>query len=165
MTGVEAYKTRLNKDIHVFTNTPDMSDTNFSGNTSGEALKYKLFGLDQDRIDTQSQFTKGLKRRYRLAARIGSLVNEFKDFDESLLNIIFTPNLPRSLAEQVEVLAGLGGQVSQETALSLSGLVESPVEELDRMNREVSEIDIKGYSSDFNNHVGKYTNDSTRVEV
>lgn len=173
VTGVEAYKTRLNKDIHVFTNTPDMSDTNFSGNTSGEALKYKLFGLDQDRIDTQSQFTKGLKRRYRLAARIGSLVNEFKDFDESLLNIIFTPNLPRSLAEQVEVLAGLGGQVSQETALSLSGLVESPTEELDRMNREVSEIDIKGYSSDFNNHVGKYTeedkethtNDSTRVDV
>jgi phage portal protein, SPP1 gp6-like len=106
-----------------------------------------------------------LKRRYRLAARIGSLVNEFKDFDESLLNIIFTPNLPRSLAEQVEVLAGLGGQVSQETALSLSGLVESPTEELDRMNREVSEIDIKGYSSDFNNHVGEYTNDSTRVDV
>ena len=68
-------------------------------------------------------------------------------------------------AEQVEGLAGLGGQVSQETALSLSGLVESPVEELDRMNREVSEIDIKGYSSDFNNHVGKYTNNSTRVEV
>ena len=89
------------------------------------------------------------------------------------MNIIFTPNLPRSLAEQVEVLTGLGGQVSQETALSLSGLVESPTEELDRMNREVSEIDVKGYSSDFNNHVGKYTeeeekthtNDSTRVDV
>ena len=137
------------------------------------ALKYKLFGLDQDRIDTQSQFTKGLKRRYRLAARIGSLVNEFKDFDESLLNIIFTPNLPRSLAEQVEVLAGLGGQVSQETALSLSGLVESPTEELDRMDKEVSKIDFKGYSSNFNGQVGKYTeedekthtNDSTRVDV
>lgn len=155
VTGVEAYKTRLNKDIHVFTNTPDMSDTNFSGNTSGEALKYKLFGLDQDRIDTQSQFTKGLKRRYRLAARIGSLVNEFKDFDESLLNIIFTPNLPRSLAEQVEVLAGLGGQVSQETALSLSGLVESPTEELDRMNREVSEVDIKGFESKARRYVAE----------
>ena len=87
VSGVEAYKTRLNRDIHIFTNTPDMSDTNFSGNTSGEALKYKLFGLDQDRVDTQSQFTQGLKRRYRLAARIGSLVNEFKDFDESLLKI------------------------------------------------------------------------------
>ena len=159
VSGVEAYKTRLNRDIHIFTNTPDMSDTNFSGNTSGEALKYKLFGLDQDRVDTQSQFTQGLKRRYRLAARIGSLVNEFKDFDESLLKITFTPNLPKSLNEQVSILTGLGGQVSQETALSLSGLVENPNEELDKINKEASEIDFKGYPSDFNEHVGKYTDE------
>ena len=159
VSGVEAYKTRLNRDIHIFTNTPDMSDTNFSGNTSGEALKYKLFGLDQDRVDTQSQFTQGLKRRYRLAARIGSLVNEFKDFDESLLKITFTPNLPKSLNEQVSILTGLGGQVSQETALSLSGLVESPNEELDKINKEASEIDFKGYPSDFNEHVCKYTDE------
>ncbi|MCE2281770.1 phage portal protein [Streptococcus thermophilus] len=157
VSGVEAYKTRLNKDIHVFTNTPDMSDTHFSGNTSGEALKYKLFGLDQDRVDTQSQFTQGLKRRYRLAARIGSLVNEFKDFDESRLKITFTPNLPKSLYEQVSILNDLGGQVSQETALSLSGLVENPTEELDKINREVSEIDFKGYPSDFDDNVGEYT--------
>lgn len=156
VAGVEAYKTRLNKDIHVFTNTPDMSDENFSGNASGQALKYKLFGLDQDRIDTQSEFTKGLKRRYRLAARIGSLVNEFKDFDESLLTVIFTPNLPRSLAEQVEVLSGLGGQVSQETALSLSGLVESPSEELEKINKEASEIEFDGYSGKFAEQLGEY---------
>jgi SPP1 family phage portal protein len=85
VSGVEAYKTRLDKDIHTFTNTPDMADENFSGNTSGEAMKYKLFGLDQDRIETQSQFTKGLKRRYRLASRVGELVKEFKAFDENLL--------------------------------------------------------------------------------
>ncbi|CDG57956.1 phage portal protein [Streptococcus thermophilus] len=163
VTGVEAYKTRLNKDIHIFTSTPDMSDENFSGNASGEALKYKLFGLDQDRIDTQSEFTKGLKRRYRLAARIGSLVNEFKGFDESLLTVIFTPNLPRSLAEQVEVLSGLGGQVSQETALSLSGLVESPSEELEKINKEASEIEFDGYSSKFSEQVGEYA-DSEEID-
>ena len=31
----------------MFTNTPDMTDENFSGNQSGEAMKYKLFGLEQ----------------------------------------------------------------------------------------------------------------------
>lgn len=159
VSGVEAYKTRLDKDIHTFTNTPDMADENFSGNTSGEAMKYKLFGLDQDRIETQSQFTKGLKRRYRLASRVGELVKEFKAFDENFLRITFTPNLPKSLSEQVSILTGLGGQVSQETALSLSGLVESPAEELDRVDKEVSKIDFKGYSSEFNGQVGKYTDD------
>ncbi|WP_338402054.1 phage portal protein [Streptococcus salivarius] len=159
VSGVEAYKTRLDKDIHTFTNTPDMADENFSGNASGEAMKYKLFGLDQDRIETQSQFTKGLKRRYRLASRVGELVKEFKAFDENFLRITFTPNLPKSLSEQVSILTGLGGQVSQETALSLSGLVESPAEELDRVDKEVSKIDFKGYSSEFSRQVGKYTDD------
>ena len=56
-------------------------------------------------------------------------------------------------------MTGLGGQVSQETALSLSGLVESPAEELDRVDKEVSKIDFKGYSSEFNGQVGKYADD------
>ena len=86
-------------------------------------------------------------------------VSGVKDFDESLLKIIFTPNLPKSLNEQVSILTGLGGQVSQKTALSLSGLVESPNEELDKINKEASEIDFKGYPSDFNEHVGKYTDE------
>ena len=169
VTGVEAYKTRINKDIHAFTNTPDMTDENFSGNTSGEALKYKLFGLDQDRIDTQSQFTKGLRRRYRLAAQVGELAKEFKDFDETKLKITFTPNLPKSLAEQVAVLSGLGGQVSQETALSLSGLVESPQVELDKIEQEqeksASQIDPEGFSEVFSRQEGKYPTDSENRSV
>ena len=47
VSGVEAYKTRIAKDIHTLTNTPDMTDENFGGQQSGEAMKYKLFGLEQ----------------------------------------------------------------------------------------------------------------------
>ena len=62
-------------------------------------------------------------------------------------------------------MTGLGGQVSQETALSLSGLVESPAEELDRVDKEVSKIDFKGYSSEFNGQVGKYTDDEEETHT
>src|SRR5690606_6965339 len=44
--GTEAYKDRVKNDIHMFTHTPNTDDENFAGNQSGEALKYKLFGLE-----------------------------------------------------------------------------------------------------------------------
>jgi hypothetical protein len=55
--------------------------------------------------------------------------------------------------------------VSQETALSLSGLVESPAEELDRVDKEASKIDFKGYSSEFNGQVGKYTDEEEETHT
>lgn len=136
VNGTEAYKTRINKDIHTFTNTPNMTDENFSGNSSGESLKYKLFGLDQDRIDTQSLFTVSLKRRYQLITNLAKTASELTDFDISKLSIVFTPNLPKSTQEQVTVLKDLGGQVSNETALAVSGIVDKPKDEIDKINQE-----------------------------
>ena len=42
----------------MFTNTPDMTDENFSGNQSGEAMKYKLFGLEQRTAIKEGLFRK-----------------------------------------------------------------------------------------------------------
>ncbi|MFG6184221.1 phage portal protein, partial [Staphylococcus aureus] len=64
--GTEAYKDRLNSDIHMFTNTPNMKDDNFSGTKSGEAMKYKLFGLEQRTKTKEGLFTKVLRRRAKL---------------------------------------------------------------------------------------------------
>ena len=68
--GTEAYKDRLNSDIHMFTNTPNMKDDNFSGTQSGEAMKYKLFGLEQRTKTKEGLFTKGLRRRAKLLETI-----------------------------------------------------------------------------------------------
>ncbi|WP_145461895.1 phage portal protein, partial [Staphylococcus saprophyticus] len=62
VSGVESYKNRINDNIHMFTNTPDMTDENFSGTTSGEAMKYKLFGLEQRAAIKEGLFRKGLRR-------------------------------------------------------------------------------------------------------
>ena len=42
----------------MFTNTPDMSDEQFAGQTSGEAMKYKLFGLEQRTAIKEGLFEK-----------------------------------------------------------------------------------------------------------
>src|SRR5699024_3073181 len=64
--GTERYKDRVKNDIHMFTYTPNMDDESFSRNQSGEALKYKLFGLEQKRATKERNLKRSLRDRYRM---------------------------------------------------------------------------------------------------
>lgn len=78
VAGTEAYKKRLESNIHKISNIPDLSDINFSGNQSGESMKYKLFGFDQMTATKQRLFKKSLKRRYRLLFNVSVSVKRAK---------------------------------------------------------------------------------------
>lgn len=128
--GTEAYKTRLQKDIHKFTNTPDMSDQNFAGSQTGVAMKWKIFGLEQERIDTQAAFETSLRRRYQLIANVGEFVKEIDGFDISKLRIKFTPNLPADTDGLANYIKALYGIVSDRTIFELThGLTEVSVDD------------------------------------
>lgn len=43
--GVQVLADALIDDFHKTSYVPNLNDENFSGNVSGEAMKYKLFGL------------------------------------------------------------------------------------------------------------------------
>lgn len=148
VNGVESYKKRIVNDIHKYTNTPDMTDTNFSGVQSGEAMKYKLFGLEQARVDTQSLFEKSLKRRYQLIANIGDYVKELTDFDISKLKITFNPNLPKALEETINAFKSLGGMVTNETAMRLTGIVDDPKKEQELLDTPAITEENTGYDVD-----------------
>lgn len=141
VNGVEAFKKRIVNDIHKYTNTPDMTDTNFSGIQSGEAMKYKLFGLEQARVDTQSLFEKSLRRRYQLIANIGDFVKELTDFNISKLKITFNPNLPKALEETINAFKSLGGMVTNETAMRLTGIVDDPKHEQELLDTPTITLD------------------------
>ena len=147
VNGVESYKKRIVNDIHKYTNTPDMTDINFSGVQSGEAMKYKLFVLEQARVDTQSLFEKSLKRRYQLIANIGDYVKELTDFDISKLKITFNPNLPKALEETINAFKLLGGMVTNETAMRLTGIVDDPKKEQELLDTPTVTEDT-GYDVD-----------------
>ena len=148
VNGVESYKKRIVNDLHKYTNTPDMTDANFSGVQSGEAMKYKLFGLEQARVDTQSLFEKSLKRRYQLIANIGDYVKELTDFDISKLKITFNPNLPKALEETINAFKSLGGMVTNETAMRLTGIVEDPKKEQELIDTPAVPEENTGYDID-----------------
>lgn len=142
-TYIENFKTRIQRDIHKFSQIPDMSDDNFAGNTSGIAIKYKLIGLEQIRSRKEREFKKGLQRRIELIANVLKLKNQavidFRDID-----VTFTSNIPANLVEQAQIVSQLDGLISSKTLLSLLPFVSDPVEELDELQKENEEDRQRG---------------------
>lgn len=136
VNGVEAYKERVRKGIHEISMIPDLTDTNFSGVQSGEAMKYKMFGFNQMTAVKQRLFKKSLVRRYRLLFNLKSSVSEIDNSDLKGLRIIFTPNLPKAILEELKTLIDSGAILSQETMLGLASFIDDVQAELDRVKEE-----------------------------
>lgn len=139
VNGVESYKDRISRNIHMFTNTPDMTDENFSGNQSGEAMKYKLFGLEQRTAIKEGLFRKGLRRRYKLIGEIMSVNRELDKDNIKDLVFTFTRNLPKSLTEEMQMYVNAGGEISQKTLMSLVSFIDNPQQEAERIKEEQEE--------------------------
>ena len=115
-TAIENYKDRLNGDIMRFAKVPDVSDNNFSGNVSGEAMKYKLLALDQVIATKQRKFKRALQKRIELICVY--LAIKGKQYDYRELDINFTYNKPENEKEAVEMAIQMLGITSLSTALS-----------------------------------------------
>lgn len=139
VTGTEAYKERLQKDIHKISFVPDLTDNSFSGTQSGEAMKYKLFGFQQMAKTGQRGFKKGLMRRYRLLLNIKNYVNEADNASLDNLTITFTPNLPKAVLEELKTLVDSGMEISQETLMGLASFVDDVKAELEKIQTEKEE--------------------------
>lgn len=116
--GWQTYINQLITDIHKDTNTPNTTDDAFSGQSSGVALMYKLFGEDQERSMQESLYTRGLMRRLRLLGNFWKYNSEISDPD--VMNNYtpdYTPNLPRNNADIVDIAVKLNntGLLSDQT--------------------------------------------------
>ena len=133
--GVEAYKERLKEDIFNLANIPNLSDNKFAGQQTGEALKYKLFGLQQRRNDKERYLAKGFRVRYKLLEHLKHMTRELAG-EPVTLDFIFTPNTPKSELEELKMFKEAGGQVSQQTALGLLSFVDDAQSERERIEEE-----------------------------
>lgn len=147
--ALETYKTRIRKDIFSLSNVPDLTDESFSGNKSGEAMKYKLFGFQQSVSATMNNFKKSAKRRYQLLVNAKetkrSLVEMIQSrvFNKPIaspdlaeLEILFKPNIPISVIDEMKMLVDSGTSVSTLTKLGLVSFIDDPQTELERLEQE-----------------------------
>lgn len=151
VAGTEAYKQRLEEDIHKFSNTPNMNDESFGGNVSGIAMRYKLFGLEQSRSIKERLFKKGLKKRYRLWNNLKTNVRESSYEYIGSLHFAFTANLPESIEQELEAFYQAGGKISNSTLLETLSFVDNVEDELIKIENEqaktnetYSDLDIYG---------------------
>lgn len=135
VAGTEAYKARIFNNLLLMTSIPDLSDESFGGNQSGEAMKYKLFGLEQKRATKERSFIRSLRRRYKLISNILTTASE-GSFEVSKIDVTFTENLPKNIQAEMEWFISAGGELSQETMLSQLTFVDNAQEEMDRIKEE-----------------------------
>ena len=114
-TQVENMLDNLNTSIHTVSNSPDFSSEEFNqGVSSGIALQFKLVGFNNIASNIKAQFEKALQKRIHLLNQVFGLVDTAA-FD---VDIDFTPNLPTSIADTVNIITQLRGLVSDETLLA-----------------------------------------------
>ena len=124
-------KNRLNQDIHKFSMIPDMQDKEFSGNSSGVALGYKLLALEQLAAQKEMHFKKAINQRLQLMIDFYNLKIKATDIQK-----VFTRNVPKNLVEAADTAQKLQGIVSHETILSILPFIEDAKVELEKIKAE-----------------------------
>lgn len=135
--GVEVTKQRIQKDIHKFSKTPDSSDENFGGNTSGVAMKYKLLGTENLTSVKERKFKKGLQKRIEIICHLLALTKSVH-IDWLGVEISFTRNLPINETDVSAMVQALDGIVSKKTLFKQLGFIDDPEQELKQLQEEVA---------------------------
>lgn len=132
----EVLRQSLLDDIHKFSYIPSMTDEHFAGNVSGEAMKYKLFGLLQLLSIKTRYMSKSLRKRLELMRNI--LNTKGSNIDISDIKITFKPNLPINTNDLASIINQLKGILPLETLIGWLPDIDDPAEQLQKLEEEQS---------------------------
>jgi len=136
--ATENYKKRLQKDIQLFSKTPNLTDEAFAGNLSGIALSYKLLGMEWTATTKERQFKLALQRRIMLINKILDIKGAKYDYRD--IQMKFTRSIPQNVAETIDTLIKLYGKISEETFLNQIPFIDNPADEIVRIEAEREDI-------------------------
>lgn len=123
---VDILRKNIEEDIHKISMTPNMSDENFVGNSSGVALAYKLLPFDQNIKNKERFFERGLMERLEIYSNYLQSISKLKEIDVHKVDAVFNRNLPQNLLEISQIVNNLRGVVDDETLISQIPFVEDP---------------------------------------
>jgi SPP1 family phage portal protein len=137
-TQVEILAKRIKDDIHEITNTPNLNDENFAGNISGEAMKWKIFGLLNNLGTKQRYFIKGIKQRLSLLQSAIKLKYNV-DLDIKSVEIKMKPFIPTNLSEVISNIAASQDFIPLAFSLGWLPDVDNPDELIEQMSVQKAE--------------------------
>lgn len=136
VSGSDSSFKRLRDDIHKFTRVPDLTDSNFSGNSSGIAMRYKLLGLEQLAGKKIRTLERGFNKRYRLFVDLNETVSDITGIKDESVSYKWTVNIPENVADELKSFVDAGGELSQASLLTTLSFISSVEEEKQRIVAE-----------------------------
>lgn len=132
----------LASDIHKFSMTPDMTDEEFIGNSSGVALKYKLLPFENKAQDKEQYFEDGLRRRLELYIAYMTKRSLFtgKKISANDIDISFHRSLPQNDYETSQMITNLTGLVDRATLAGNLSFVHDAAMTVERAAEEESAL-------------------------
>lgn len=127
-------ETNLRRSILQLSMTPDLCDEHFAGNSSGVALQYKLWGIEQVRAAKERTFTDGLRGLLAVLTAGERLMGRNIDLTGGMA--AFYKNLPQDNSALAETLLSLSPVLSAQTILENLPWVTDVQEELRRKAAE-----------------------------
>nr|DAG07226.1 MAG TPA: PORTAL PROTEIN [Caudoviricetes sp.] len=131
---VQVLAQAIEDDIHKITYVPNMNDKNFMGNVSGEAMKYKLFGLLQLLATKQRYLARGIQRRLKLLTNMVNIKGQAVDTSGAEITIV--PNIPVNMTDIVNNIKNAQGVIPQQIALGWLPGSDNPDELVAMLNAE-----------------------------
>lgn len=138
-SSVQVLADALVREIHKQTMTVDMSDEQFAGNSSGQALKLKLLTMTMLAKSKIAHMKKGLGERFALYNHWLGAMGVMEDVSVTDVDIVFTISTPINEQEIVQTVTSLQGIVDDQTLLAQLWFITDPEEALENIKRQKAE--------------------------
>lgn len=136
---LEVLRKSIENDIHKIAMTPNMSDENFVGNSSGVAIRYKLLAFIQSVSNKELYFEDGLLQRFECYANWLTVRSAMKEVPIYEVDAVFKRNLPQNDYETSQMIANLSGKVDDETLVGELSFVKDAKATIEKAKKEALE--------------------------
>lgn len=133
---VQVLADALVREMHKMTFSVDMSDEQFAGTASGQALKLKLLTMDLLARSKMRRMERGLRERMALYNHWLTVRGAMAPVDPAQVDVVFTPDLPVNEGEIVDWVCRLQGIVDDQTLLSQLWFIRDPAEAVENLRRQ-----------------------------
>ena len=149
---VDILRKSIETDIHKISMVPNMSDTNFVGNSSGVAIRYKLLPFEQNIKNKERYMEKGLMERFKLYNHFLFTQSKMAEVPVEEVDAVFKRNLPSNDFEISQMINNLADYVDKETLISQLSFIKDASEIVELKAKEDEEKPKAQYDDAFNNN-------------
>lgn len=161
-SDVDILRQTLEADIHKISMTPNMSDENFVGNSSGVAIRYKLLAFEQNIKNKERYMEKGLKERFKLYGTFLNVISKSGEIPIEEVDVMFKRNLPSNDFETSQMINNLSDVIDSETLISQLSFVKDASDIIEAKKKEDEDKPKSPYDMMFaGNEIEDANNKST----